>query len=42
MDSGLFKVRLCTKELVRIRWIRENRSNLLKISLRNESTNQII
>jgi len=44
MDSGLFKVCLCTKDssgLVRIRWICENRSNLLKISLQNESTKQI-
>jgi hypothetical protein len=44
MDSGLFKVRLCTKDLsgfVRIRWIRENRLNLLKISLENKSTKQI-
>ena len=43
-DSGLFKVRLCTKDLsgfVRICWICENRSNLLKISLRNESTKRI-
>ncbi len=43
-DSGLFKVRLCTKDssgFVRIHWIRENRSNLLKISLQNESTKRI-
>jgi hypothetical protein len=44
MDSGLFKVRLCTKDssgFLRIRWIRENRSNLLKISLQNESFENI-
>jgi hypothetical protein len=44
MDSGLFKVCLCTKDssgFVRICWICENRSNLLKISLWNESTKQI-
>jgi hypothetical protein len=43
-DLGLFKVLLCTKDssgFVRIRWFRENRSNLLKLSLRNESTKQI-
>ena len=44
MDLGLFKVRLCTKDssgFVRIRWIRENRLNLLKISLQNESFENI-
>jgi hypothetical protein len=44
IDSGLFKVRLCTKDssgFVRIGWIRENRLYLLKISLWNESTKQI-
>jgi hypothetical protein len=44
MDLGMLKVRLCTKDLsgfVRICWIRENRSNLLKISLQNESPKQI-
>ena len=37
----LFIVRLCTKDssgFVRIRWIRENRSNLWKFRSRNEST----
>ncbi len=44
MDLGLFKVRLCAKDLsgfVRICCIRENRLNLLKISLQNKSMKQI-
>ncbi len=44
VDFSLFKVCLCTKDLsgfMRICWIRENRSNLLKIILQNESTNWI-
>jgi len=44
MDTDLFIVRLCTKDLcgfVRICWIRENRLNLLKISLRYKFTNWI-
>ncbi len=44
MDSDLFKVCLCTMDssgFVRICWIRENRSNLLKISQRNDFMKQI-